>query len=169
MHGLKLHSHLQCLPLDFVMYAYIEYNFPPQLMLSHADCHAQMSSVIYSCCVFAFYTNLCIYIQFLFSELNAVIQAINGSKVKNCNINCEVVNMCEHLPFTTPREILVSGIPSGFTVGYVEAYVEQTTGMKPGADFTLTQHFDTSLLIMLKKSYNMQGNLCLATFYDSAN
>ena len=94
--------------------------------------------------------------QFYFSELNAMIKVINKSKMKNCNIHSEVVNMC---PFTMPREILVSGIPSGCTFGYIEAYVEQATGMKPDADFTLTQHFDSSLLIMLKKCYNMQGNL----------
>ena len=94
--------------------------------------------------------------QFSFSDLNAMIKVINKSKMKNCNIHSEVVNLC---PFTMPREILVSGIPSGCTFGYIEAYVEQATGMKPAADFTLTQHFDSSLLIMLKKCYNMQGNL----------
>ncbi|KAL5471194.1 hypothetical protein EMCRGX_G029281 [Ephydatia muelleri] len=86
-------------------------------------------------------------------ELNAIIKLINKSKVKNCNIHCEVVNMC---PFKMPREILVSGIPSGCAVGYIEAYVKQATGMNPDTDFTLTQHFGTSMLIMLKKSYNMQ-------------
>ena len=94
--------------------------------------------------------------QFSFSELNAIIKLINESKVKNCNIHCEVVNMC---PFTMPREILVSGIPSSCTDGYIEAYVEQATGMKRDADFSLAQHFGTSLLFILKRSYDMQGNL----------
>ena len=74
-----------------------------------------------------------------------------------------MVNIFQRLPFTMPREILVSGIPAGIADGYVEAYVEQITSMRPDADFTLAQHFDTSLLITLKRSYNMHGKFCLAT------
>ena len=80
---------------------------------------------------------------------------INQTRMKNCVVNCKVINMCR--PGSTPMEILLTGIPSNCGVGYIEAYIESTTEMTHGTDFILTQHCDGSLLIGLKKVYSIQG------------
>ena len=89
--------------------------------------------------------------------MDAIVTNINGSKMRNCDIDCKVINMCGHIPTTPPKEILVTGIPSDCDIGYVEAYLENAINMKNETDFTLTQHSKGSLLIILKKTCKMQG------------